>query len=127
MWCIDGDAFLEKFNIKTDMWNALTDEKISAKFLLYNQVADVLEKMPTVTPEPEWISVKDRMPRNEEMVVCYTPCDGYMFVGFHRTYVSANYDWSAWYIITAMRSTKKITKKVTHWMRLPKPPKEEEE
>ena len=75
--------------------------------------------------EPGWVSVKDRLPENEEMVVCYTPCDGYMFIGFHRTHVSANYNWSAWYIITAMRSTKKITKKVTHWMPLPKPPKEE--
>lgn len=89
------------------------------------EIKETLREAPSVTLEQEWISVKDRMPRNEEMVVCYTPCDGYMFVGFHRTYVSAHYDWSAWYIITAMRSTKKITKKVTHWMRLPKPPKEE--
>ena len=73
----------------------------------------------------KWISVDDRMPENELMVIGYTPVDGYMFIGFHRTHVSTYYEWSDWYIITSMRSTKKITKKVTHWMPLPEPPKEE--
>lgn len=71
-----------------------------------------------------WVSVKDRMPENEEIVIGYTPCDGYMFIGFCRTYKSYTYEWSDWNIITSMRSTKKNTKKVTHWMPLPKPPKE---
>jgi hypothetical protein len=71
-----------------------------------------------------WISVKDRLPENELTVIGYTPVDGYMFIGFHKTEVAFGYDWSSWYIITSMRSTKKITKKVTHWMPLPEPPKE---
>ena len=74
---------------------------------------------------PRWISVKDRLPENEQMVIGYTPVDGYMFIGFHKTEVAFGYDWSSWFIITSMRSTKTVTKKVTHWMPLPEPPKEE--
>lgn len=78
-----------------------------------------IEHAPTVGG---WISVDEKMPDDEEIVIGYTPRDGYMFVGFHVSRVVGNYDWSSWYIITSMRSTKKITKKVTHWMPLPQPP-----
>ena len=71
----------------------------------------------------EWISVEERLPQSEQMVLCYTPCDGFMFVGFYREVEPNPYWKSYWNIITAMRSTKKVTKKVTHWMPLPEPPK----
>ena len=87
------------------------DNEVTAKQLI--------DEQPTVSG---WVSVKDRLPENEEIVIGYTPCDGYMFVGFYRTYKSKTYEWSAWNIITSMRSTKKITKKVTHWMPLPPEP-----
>lgn len=48
----------------------------------------------------------------------------YMFVGYHVTSFYHDCDFSHWNIITAMRSTRKMTKKVTHWMPLPEPPKE---
>lgn len=67
---------------------------------------------------PKWISVKERLPENEQIVIGYTPCDGFMFVGY---YVK-NCNWKQWYIITAMRSTKCMNKRVTHWMPLPEPP-----
>ncbi len=69
---------------------------------------------------PRWINVEERLPENEQMVIGYTPCDGYMFVGYYRE----EQNWKQWYIVTAMRSTKYVTKKVTHWMHLPEPPKE---
>lgn len=72
--------------------------------------------------QSEWISVDERLPRSQQMVLCYTPCDGYIFVGYYQK-VDSPYWKSYWNIITAMRSTKKITKKVTHWMPLPEPPK----
>ena len=87
------------------------DNEVTAKQLI--------DEQPTVSG---WVSVNDRMPENEEIVIGYTPCDGYMFVGFWRTWKSGNYEWSDWNIITSMRSTKKITKKVTHWMPLPPRP-----
>lgn len=71
----------------------------------------------------EWISVDDRLPENDVMVIGYTPCDGFMFVGYYHE--EPKYDWKVWRIVTAMRSTKVMTKKVTHWMPLPQPPKEE--
>ena len=72
--------------------------------------------------QSEWISVDERLPHSQQMVIGYTPCDGYMFVGFYQK-VDSPYWKSYWSVITAMRSTKKITKKVTHWMPLPEPPK----
>ena len=72
----------------------------------------------------EWISVKDRLPDENLMVLGYTPCDGYMFVGFRETSIFGN---NEWYIITAMRSTKTMRKKVTHWMPLPELPTEDDQ
>ena len=69
----------------------------------------------------EWISVDDRLPENDVMVIGYTPCDGFMFVGYYHE--EPKYDWKVWRIVTAMRSTKVMTKKVTHWMPLHQPPK----
>ena len=71
----------------------------------------------------EWIPVEERLPENDVMVIGYTPCDGFMFVGYYHE--EKKYDWKVWRIITAMRSTKVITKKVTHWMPLPEPPEGE--
>lgn len=74
--------------------------------------------------KPRWIPVTDRLPEDREMVLCFTPVDGFMFVGFYFSYKWGSNTVSKWRIITAMRSTKDITKKVTHWMPLPKAPKE---
>ena len=71
----------------------------------------------------EWISVDDRIPENDVMVIGYTPCDGFMFVGYYHE--EPKYDLKVWRIVTAMRSTKVMKKKVTHWLPLPQPPKGE--
>ena len=68
----------------------------------------------------EWIPVEERLPENDVMVIGYTPCDGFMFVGYYHE--EKKYDWRQWYIVTAMRSTKVMKKKVTHWMPLPLAP-----
>lgn len=74
---------------------------------------------------PKWIPVTERLPEEGEIVLGYTPCDGYMFVGKCYTYKFGNETDVNWQIITAMRSTRTMKKKVTHWMPLPEPPKEE--
>lgn len=129
MRLIDADKLYEQYISRMNELikcvgdeNKYTYESAEAISLLCGTV--LIKEAPTVGG---WISVNDRMPEDETMVIGYTPVDGYMFVGFHRTYVSADYCWSAWYIVTSMRSTKKITKKVTHWMPLPEPPKEEDD
>lgn len=71
----------------------------------------------------EWISVDERLPENDVMVIGFTPCDGFMFVGYYHE--EPKYDWKVWRIVTAMRSTKVMKKKVTHWTPLPQPPKGE--
>ena len=72
----------------------------------------------------EWISVDDRLPENDVMVIGFTPCDGFMFVGYYHE--EPKYDWKVWRIVTAMRSTKVMKKRVTHWLPLPQPPKGEQ-
>lgn len=75
----------------------------------------------------DWIDVKNKLPPNSRIVLGYTPVDDYMFVGFYEEY---NYDdkkHDKWYIITAMRSTRIMKKKVTHWMELPSKPKIKED
>ena len=71
----------------------------------------------------EWIPVTERLPENDVVVIGYTPCDGFMFVGYYHE--EPKYDRKQWKIVTAMRSTKVMKKKVTHWMPLPQPPKGE--
>ena len=71
-----------------------------------------------------WISVKDRLPDIRKKCLLYTPCDGFMCVGFY----GGKDEWQnrdKWKIITAMRSVQTLTKKVTHWRPLPEPPMEE--
>ena len=97
--------------------NVICDQKIEG---LADDVMDIIAHDVTVQ---EWISVEDRLPENDVMVIGFTPCDGFMFVGYYHE--EPKYDWKAWMIITAMRSTKVMKKKVTHWMPLPEPPKGE--
>lgn len=96
---------------------ALSDAGRETHFL--GDVVGMLEKGDR--KQSEWISVEDRLPESQVMVIGYTPCDGYMFVGFYQK-VDSPYLKSYWNVITAMRSTRKMTKKVTHWMPLPEPP-----
>ena len=74
--------------------------------------------------DSKWISVADRLPPDNRMVIGFTPVDGYMFIGFYSTSFYAIDDGGHWYIITSMRSTKHMKKRVSHWMPLPEPPKE---
>lgn len=78
----------------------------------------------------DWISVKERLPIDNQFVLGYTPIDGYVFIGFYRKDpMNERYHGTKrreWYIITSMRSTQKVTKRVTHWMPLPDPPKNTE-
>lgn len=70
--------------------------------------------------KPKWIPVTERLPESYEPVlaVCNS---GKIFVG---EYVDLGWR-TLWRIKTARDSTKEITRKVTHWMPLPEPPKED--
>lgn len=89
----------------------------------HDELANVIQSYEE--SKPHWIPVTERLPDDMEMVIGYTPCDGFMFVGYHVTSIYHDRDFSYWNIVTAMRSTKKMMKKVTHWMPLPQWPKGE--
>lgn len=65
-----------------------------------------------------WISVKDRLPDEFKTVLALCR-DGGMFVGRLTS-------WHRWEIFTAMKSTKVVSRTVTHWMPLPALPVEKE-
>ena len=56
--------------------------------------------------EQEWISVEDRLPKPLQDVLVFTD-DGEIKISF--TFMSEGFDW--------------LSRKVTHWMPLPTPPK----
>lgn len=116
MRMIDADALLAKFNKKSDIWTALTDEKTANDFALYCKVADAVEEMPTVGG---WISVKDRLPEEKGayLTVHYLPALGKSGKLVREVY----FDGEGWFV-----GRVRINKRhITHWMPLPEPPKEE--
>ena len=74
----------------------------------------------------QWIPVEERLPEEGKRCLLYTPCDGILYVGYY----AGKDKWQhrhKWRLVTAMRSTQTLTKKVTHWMPLPAVPKEVKE
>jgi len=66
----------------------------------------------------EWISVKDKLPEEDEMMILFYSTEGGVCSGNYEVeeevYYSLDYIGGAGY-----------RKSVTHWMPLPEPPKEE--
>lgn len=71
----------------------------------------------------KWISVTERLPEGEELVLILCK-NGAMFVGYcGKQYCDFE---RRWRIKTALNSTKLLNLgRVTHWMPLPQPPKGE--
>jgi len=63
----------------------------------------------------EWISVKDRLPLDNEKVLCYW--ETYVYGGIEKRYHVLTYNQS--YNLT-------LFKKATHWSYLPEPPNTKE-
>ena len=120
---------IEKLNRKVEDFEAMREISPEAEYAINKHTDNLISKLDELINNSEdklhWISVTEQLPKDHKMVIGFTPCDGYMFVGYHVTSFYNNRDFSYWNIITAMRSTKKMTKKVTHWIPLPTPPKEE--
>ena len=70
----------------------------------------------------EWTSVKDRMPEEETDVLALCR-DRKCFVGYIcKPRWNGKINWVIW---TAMKSTRIVNRKVTHWMPLPEAPEED--
>ncbi len=80
------------------------------------QAADMLEKLAAEkgTQKPEWISVKDRLPeKNSIVLVCM---DNGQYKVVLTSHLSSYGEWISY----------DKNRKVTHWMPFPEPPKEDE-
>lgn len=65
----------------------------------------------------EWISVKERLPKYGDYVLCIGPKRGY-YISEYRGLVDIPHKAWPWFMAQG-RSVK-----ITHWMPLPEPPKE---
>lgn len=71
-----------------------------------------IDNMPTIE-QPQWISCAERLPDENQEVLCLTPDGSFRVFGW--TYI----DWM-WFDDNEWRDEKDVT----HWMPLPEPPKE---
>ena len=76
-----------------------------------------IDNLPTLTPPNEWVSVEDSIPCSGKRVLA---TDG-SFVG-EAWYASLS---RSWYRYNGLEWNR-ICREVTHWMPLPKSPKEDE-
>ena len=84
----------------------------------FRAMADFIERV------QGWIPVEERLPEEGKRCLLYTPCDRILCVGYYAGKDERQHR-HKWRLVTAMRSTQTLTKKVTHWLPLPKAPKEE--
>ena len=101
---IDADILQELCNKRIkDTWNSNTAPVSWAE--AYADFKDDIDSIPTLTPPNDWISVEDRMPAEEK---------------YNGAVLATGGD----IVITAPSSSVTRTGAITHWMPLPKPPKE---
>ena len=120
MRLIDAHKYAERLNTIMRCWNCsscLSPSEARVAVGNLQTAISVLNEQPTVNPY-EWISVEDRLPEDFGTVLALCK-DGGMFVGRHTS-------WHRWEIWTAMKSTRVVSRTVTHWMSLPSPPTEKE-
>lgn len=99
-----------------DEWQKLIDARKVAEYWMkrYIQAEERLEQY-------EWISVKDRLPDEEQKVLCVT-CDEEIVIAefSHFSYDFGELgEWHYWGI--------RPPEFVTHWMPLPEPPESEDD
>ena len=122
---------MERFTKKVDgVWTALCEYGRSPCPVVTQEIIDRLAAYEDTGLTPEevqqtrWIPVEERLPEEGKRCLLYTPCDGILYVGYY----AGKDNWQhrhKWRLVTAMRSTQTLTKKVTHWRPLPEAPKEE--
>ena len=92
---------------------ALHGEQLSGD-AAYNRALVILTQMPTLTPPNKWVSVEERMPEEEHLVLAYSKMFGaavaMLYSGSWYGYNGEEGDYCSPYLY------------VTHWMHLPAPP-----
>ncbi|MFQ8982707.1 MAG: DUF551 domain-containing protein [Evtepia sp.] len=83
-----------------------------------DDVLDIIEAYPTLTPQNEWVSVEERLPENGQIVLFHQK-DGFIYCA---EYFAGNALMSpGWFIDNDSWDAKEVT----HWMPIPAPPKKE--
>lgn len=94
--------------IDADKVCEILDDIDGFTFFAPESVKQLLEEVPTVEPNPGWISVKDRLPDR---------LDEYLVVNCGKVGLAIYHD-GLWFAPTR-------NVEITHWMPLPEPPKME--
>ena len=114
MRLIDADAFYKDI---CDALNEMTRIGIAVDSeWLWGKLNDALENAPTIKPQPQWISVTERLPQNNRCVLV-TIGNDFEFGKYEDG------EWSVWVDEHWDECDDKI---ITAWMPLPKPYKESE-
>ena len=97
--------------VDADEAKRIAREYLTDPYHVISAVA-VLDKTPTLTPPNEWVSVEERLPEEKQRVI--VRCE----------HVGTSVGWILWG--NWMTDIGPGAGKVTHWMPLPKSPKEDE-
>ena len=112
---IDGEELL---GIERLLDTDVVRQSKTASWLL-DQVLHDIQAMPTLTPPNEWVSVEERLP-NDKQIVLFRQKNGFIYCA---EYFAGNSLCSpSWFIDCDCWEAKEVT----HWMPLPKSPKEDE-
>ena len=112
---IDGEELL---GITRLLDTDVVRQSKTASWLL-DQVLHDIQAMPTLTPPNEWVSVEERLP-NDKQIVLFRQKNGFIYCA---EYFAGNSLCSpSWFIDCDCWEAKEVT----HWMPLPKSPKEDE-
>lgn len=110
MRLIDADA-LKKMKFSGGMHDD--------NFLVYVPFREVMGNIDNAPTVGGWISVKDRLPEDDDDVLAY------LNDGTETRIAACNYSNGVWY--DCVMNCIVVINNVTHWMLLPKPPKEEQD
>lgn len=121
---IDADAFITD-TIKNKRFVFHTRDIVNDAFIaetVYGDLLAAVNNMPTIDVMPAWVSAADRLPDDGKEVLCwYRNTDGGRAVVCGRYSLRISPHWE-----TDIDNNEEYipVEEVTHWMPLPKPPKE---
>ena len=90
------------------------------KYDAWDEIIDVLENLPTLTPPNEWVSVEERLPEVGQEVLVYWRNTSQKAEHFELTH----YDGDHWFLLD---NTERPWIVVVAWMPLPAPPAKEDQ
>ena len=113
------DANRLKDAIYTDFWEHFTQCHDSDQTALIDMVMDDIDEMPTLAPPNEWVSVEDRLPAENEPVLCITNGKPRENITLIATYQIGSWNATEGWIIDEWPDWEDA--EVSWWMTIPEP------